>query len=115
MFIEIAWIERLQRFLGHPVYATTAVLVAFLVFAGLGSLWSQGRVGRERGLLVGAVTAIVILSLAYALELPEFQLTVFGTTGTPSCADSASAWAAWPWLSCPRSWFAARRLRTPRT
>ena len=70
MFIEIAWIERLQRFLGHPVYATTAVLVAFLVFAGLGSLWSQGRVGRERGLLVGAVTAIVILSLAYALFLP---------------------------------------------
>ncbi len=70
LFIEIAWIERLQRFLGHPVYATTAVLVAFLVFAGLGSLWSQGRMGRERGLLVGAVTAIVTLSLTYVLFLP---------------------------------------------
>jgi hypothetical protein len=70
LFIEIAWIERLQRFLGHPVYATTAVLVAFLVFAGLGSLWSQGRTGHERRLLVGAVTVIVILSLVYVLFLP---------------------------------------------
>ena len=70
LFIEIAWIERLQRFLGHPVYATTAVLVAFLVFAGLGSLWSQGYVGRERRLLIGAVLAILILSLAYVFILP---------------------------------------------
>ncbi len=70
LFIEIAWIERLQRFLGHPVYATTAVLVAFLVFAGLGSLWSQGYIGRTRRLLVGAVMAILVLSLAYVFFLP---------------------------------------------
>ena len=70
LFIEIAWIERLQRFLGHPVYATTAVLVAFLVFAGLGSLWSQGCVGRERSVLFGAVMAILILSLVYVFFSP---------------------------------------------
>jgi hypothetical protein len=36
-FIEIAFIQRLVLFLGHPLYAVAVVLAAFLVFAGLGA------------------------------------------------------------------------------
>lgn len=71
LFVEIGWIQRLQLFLGHPVYATSAVLATFLVFAGLGSLWSQRR-GAEHAarLLWAAVAAIGVLSLLYLLFLP---------------------------------------------
>lgn len=71
LFLEIAWIQRLQLFLGHPVYATTAVLAAFLIFAGLGSLWSQRRsdaTGRSRLWL--AIMAILLFSLLYLSYLP---------------------------------------------
>ena len=71
LFVEIAWIQRLQLFLGHPVYATTAVLAAFLVFAGLGSLWSQRQTKlRTASLLRLAVASILLFSLAYVLVLP---------------------------------------------
>jgi spermidine synthase len=73
LFLELAWIQRMQLFLGHPVYATTAVLAAFLVFAGLGSFWSQ-RAGNRNpgGLLKPAVLVIVAFSLAYVLLLPDW-------------------------------------------
>ena len=72
LFIEIAWIQRLQLFLGHPVYATTAVLAAFLVFAGLGSLWSHRQTKLPTASLLRlAVTSILLFSLAYVLVLPS--------------------------------------------
>src|SRR6516162_2442139 len=37
LFVEIASIERFILFLSHPLYATSVVLCASLVFAGLGS------------------------------------------------------------------------------
>lgn len=71
LIIEIAWIERLQLFLGHPVYATTAVLAAFLLFAGLGSLWCQSRDRRHgaRNLLLAALL-IGTSALVYHFALP---------------------------------------------
>ena len=73
LFVEIAWIQRLQLYLGHPVYATTAVLVSFLVFAGLGSLWSQSLPhARPQRLLFRAVLIIALVSLAYIVFLPSW-------------------------------------------
>lgn len=73
LFIEIAWIQRLQLFLGLPVYATTAVLLTFLVFAGLGSLWSQNRSGAQaHRVLLFAVTAILLSSLVYLVYMPSW-------------------------------------------
>lgn len=73
LMMEIAWIQQLQLFLGHPVYATTVVLAAFLAFAGLGSLWSQTRsVESTHRRLVLAVVAIVVLGLLYLLLLPDW-------------------------------------------
>ena len=71
--VEIAAIQQLSLLLGHPVYAVTAVLVAFLVSSGLGSIWSD-RIGtaRGRGLLLG----LSVLGLAYSgvlLSLVHFM------------------------------------------
>jgi hypothetical protein len=54
MVLEVSSIQRLILFLAEPVYATSVVLAAFLVFAGLGSLmaqrlttaWDPTRLGR---------------------------------------------------------------------
>lgn len=68
-FLEIAFIQRLVLFLGHPLYAVAVVLAAFLVFAGIGAglsprleTWLAARGGRLRpvelavaGLLAGAL------------------------------------------------------------
>jgi hypothetical protein len=73
LFVEIAWIQRLRLFIGQPVLAATTVLAAFLVFAGLGSLWSQRRpVEMERRLLWLAVSVIGLLSLFYLWALPAW-------------------------------------------
>ena len=41
MFVEIALIERLSVFLGHPVYALGILLFALILSAGFGSLGSE--------------------------------------------------------------------------
>ena len=79
LFTEIAWIQRLQLFLGHPVYATTAVLAAFLVFAGAGSLWSQGRSPQSAGRrLTTTVIVIAASALLYLYLLPDWLAQVAG-------------------------------------
>lgn len=41
IFIEIALLQKLTLFLGHPLYSITVTLFAVLVFTGLGSLVSE--------------------------------------------------------------------------
>ena len=48
LFVEIAFIQKFILFLIHPLYAAAVVLSAFLVFAGLGSLFSTRL--RQRGI-----------------------------------------------------------------
>jgi predicted membrane-bound spermidine synthase len=64
---EIAAIQQLGLLLGHPVYAVAAVLAAFLLFSGGGSVWSD-RLGAPRVRVVGA--ALVLALLLYAAALP---------------------------------------------
>lgn len=73
LVIEIAWIDQLQLFLGHPVYATTAVLACFLVFAGFGSLWSQRQPPHSaRRRLHTAVGVIAVACLLYVTLVPTW-------------------------------------------
>jgi hypothetical protein len=86
LFVEIAFIQRLTLFLGHPLYAVAVVLAAFLVFAGLGAGVSprlakrlpedpatRGRVSA----LEAAVAAIAVVALAYLVALaPMTELLV---------------------------------------
>jgi len=69
LFIEIAFIQKFVLFLHHPLYATATVITGFLIFAGLGSLWS-GKVATKklyRRNLKMAVIGIAILSVSYLL------------------------------------------------
>src|SRR5690606_15950059 len=43
MFVEIALLQRLSLFLGHPVYSLAIVLFSIVLSTGLGSLVSDRR------------------------------------------------------------------------
>ncbi|MCW0295113.1 hypothetical protein NIL11_27225, partial [Klebsiella pneumoniae] len=69
MFVEIALIQRLSVFLGHPVYALGVLLFALIASAGCGSLLSERfspSAGR-RVYLLPAFMAAAILAARYAL------------------------------------------------
>ncbi len=71
LFIEIAFIQKFILFLHHPTFAIAVVLAAFLIFAGLGSLWSKrlSDTGQYINGVRGAVIVIVIFALLYTLFL----------------------------------------------
>ena len=77
LFIEIAFIQKFILFLHHPLYATAMVLASFLLFAGLGSAWSQ-RYANSPSYKIGvkgAVTGIISVGLLYLLALgPLFSM-----------------------------------------
>ncbi len=73
LFVEIAFIQKFILFLGHPLYAVAVVLCAFLIFAGLGSQYSNHLQERIKGFFnpsVYAITGIVAFSLLYLITLP---------------------------------------------
>jgi hypothetical protein len=73
LFIEVAFIQRLQIFLGQPIYAVSATLAGFLLFAGLGSGFSQRWASEPwRGVVI-AVAAIALATVA-AIALIAFAL-----------------------------------------
>ena len=91
MFIEIALMQKLVLFLGHPTYAVTVVLATLLSAAGLGALFSERLVASSRRTLarvggagaVALVLAIVIVgqALPRLLDLP-FAARVLVTVAT---------------------------------
>lgn len=69
LLLEIAFIQKLVLFLGHPLYAIAVVLAAFLIWAGLGSLCA-GRLQRWPAALPTAAVAVAVLAVAYLPLLP---------------------------------------------
>jgi hypothetical protein len=68
--VQISFIQRFTLFLGHPVYAISVVLLAFLLSSGLGSLSSDrlfrpGRLGFASALLL-----LACMLVAYDFALP---------------------------------------------
>ena len=67
LFIEIAFIQRLTLFLGHPLGAIAIVLAGFLVFAGLGSgasaRWAENRRVPLAGAAIGAIVGVAVIDL----------------------------------------------------
>ncbi len=77
LFIEVAFIQKFILFLHHPTFAIAVVLAAFLIFAGVGSLWSKGLAdsAQYRRGVRWAVAAIVMIALVYTVVLgPLFSL-----------------------------------------
>lgn len=72
MGLEMAFIQKLVLFLGHPLYAVAVALTGFLVAAGLGSMLVERLLARygETAVRHGALVAIGLVGLAYLLLLP---------------------------------------------
>ncbi len=75
MLLEIALMQKLVIFLGHPTYSLSIVLTSMLGFAGIGSfLGSRIPVDRRAplfGLLLGILTATGLTIAGVNLLLPE--------------------------------------------
>ena len=61
IFVEIAFVQKLTLFLGHPLYAVAVVLAGFLAFAGLGS--RQVATQHKGAVGAGAVPALFIAAI----------------------------------------------------
>ena len=73
MFIEMSFIQKFLLLLANPTYAVAVVLCAFLLFAGLGSLFSMKlkEIGRlQRYPIVVAIGILSVLALVYLQLLP---------------------------------------------
>lgn len=76
MFIEMILIQRFTLYLGHPIYATAAVIGSVLIFSGIGSRLS-GYVQVRRRVLVAVAGAVAAFILLYALVLmPLLRATI---------------------------------------
>jgi len=79
IFIEIAFIQRFINFLHHPIFAISVVLASFLIFSGMGSLWSTRfvRSGRyDKGVKL-SVLMIVVIGICYVYLLgPVFSYLI---------------------------------------
>jgi hypothetical protein len=69
MFVEIAWMQRLGLYLGHPTYGFTVSLAGILVFSGLGSWMCEKEIFHKARvyalpLLAGALILINLASVA---------------------------------------------------
>ena len=74
LFVEIAFIQRFVLFLGHPLYAISVVLAAFLVFAGVGSGYAARFAGHRAAARMRpislAVAGIIVFAGVYLALLP---------------------------------------------
>ena len=73
MFIEMSFIQKFLLLLANPTYAVAVVLCAFLLFAGLGSLFSLKlrTIGRlQQYPIAVAIGILSVLALVYLQLLP---------------------------------------------
>ena len=66
MFVEIAIMQRLNIFLGHPVYGLSVTLFSLLLSCGLGSL-TTGRADEARGVGRGRFAGLLAMLLLYGV------------------------------------------------
>ena len=78
MAVEIALLQRMSVFLGHPVYSLSVSLFTLILATGVGSLLSDKLVLDSPGtfLIWGAITSLYIFSLRY--WLPHVLLALDG-------------------------------------
>ena len=79
IFIEIAFIQKFISFLHHPILSIAVVLASFLIFSGLGSLWSRRFVHLRQydtGVKLSALIIIVTgIGYTYFLD-PAFSYLI---------------------------------------
>ena len=83
MMVEIALLQRMSVFLGHPVYALSVVLFSLILWAGFGSMASE----RMRLAGAGKLVAWSVASAAYLFALPFWlPAPVRSRWSGPSCS-----------------------------
>ena len=78
IWIEVVFLKTFILFLGSPVYSIVVVLFAMLIFAGLGSFYSErlrGTLGRK---LTRIGAGIALIALAVAFLYPTLLVTFLG-------------------------------------
>jgi len=71
MFTEVTLIQKFILFLGNPIYSLAVILASVLVFAGVGSLLSEGLIRQSSGMAkIWFLAVLVALLFAYAFFLP---------------------------------------------
>lgn len=70
MLLELALMQKLSLYLGHPTYSISVVLSTVLVFSGLGSLTSGVLPWRHVSVIRISIASIVIVVLLYLALLP---------------------------------------------
>jgi hypothetical protein len=75
LFLEIAFIQKLILFLGHPLIAVATALAGFLVFGGVGSGLSPRFAGRR---MAHPIIAIGVLTIVFTVAFP-FVLGLMGS------------------------------------
>jgi hypothetical protein len=76
MLIEVALLQRLTVFLGHPTYSLTTILFSLLIMGGLGSFLSGrlGNAGASRFVpLAGLLGAVTVVGLVTVPALRMFE------------------------------------------
>ena len=68
--IEVSFIQRFVLFLGHPIYAVSVVLMAFLLCTGVGSFFSDFLVKKGWLTLPRTLLILAVLLVAYNQLLP---------------------------------------------
>jgi hypothetical protein len=77
MMIEIALLQRMSVFLGHPIYALSVVLFSLILWTGFGSMASE----RVRLDGAGKLVAWSVASAAYLFALPFWLPLLFDLDG----------------------------------
>jgi hypothetical protein len=78
IWVEIVLLKVFVLFMGSPVYSIAVVLFAMLIFAGLGSAFSERLRGdvKRKLTLVGSTIAVLVLSVAFLYPQIFQQLLV---------------------------------------
>jgi len=88
ILVEIAFIQRLVLFLGHPTYALTVVVFLLLLSSGMGSLASRKSLPQSRRVWIPLLLIVGGL-LLYVLALPEILNLLVGFSFAAKLAVSA--------------------------
>jgi hypothetical protein len=91
LLLEIAQLQRLSIFLGHPTYGLSVVLFSVLIFSGLGSILTERvvRFDRRRSLIAPLVVLLAVVG-ALGWATPVVIRSMAGAT-TPARIATAVA------------------------
>jgi hypothetical protein len=78
MFMEISFIQKYVLFLGYPAYAFAITLFSLLLFAGLGSYFTQRVSHNPAGFLKILALILPVVMICYAVFLERFFQVFLG-------------------------------------